>query len=212
MAQQPLSAACWARSASRWSGKKGTRYSNQVKSTGWDRKIQLQSCWSEIWRWKIQENTPVCVEIRRPRLSWQSMVKKPFSVGIAVPQGHPFSLSPSHLLWCFDSAAFSRFAGAVSPHVPLSVSLKLMALFQSKEKLWEFLISESKSEQTSSSKVVLRGFLLVSPWHQWIFMFNLKGSSLNLLSSVSERFFHSGMGNRPTLLQDCEMFCWGNGT
>lgn len=123
-----------------------------------------------------------------------------------------FSLSPSHLLWCFDSAAFSRFAGAVSSCVPLSVSLKLMALSQSKEKLWEFLISESKSEQTSSSKIVLRGFLLVSPWHQWIFMFNLKGSSLNLLSSVSKRFFHSGMGDHPTLLQDCGMFCWGNGT
>lgn len=36
--------------------------------------------------------------------------------------------SLSHLLCCFDSAAFSCFAGRVSSHLPLSAGLKLVAL------------------------------------------------------------------------------------
>ena len=47
----------------------------------------------------------------------------------------PFSLSPPLLLWCFDSAAFSCPAGAVPSPLPLSVTFKLMGLYQSKEKL-----------------------------------------------------------------------------
>lgn len=119
---QPPWAANWVPWASRWSGKKGTRLWNPVKSTGWDRKIQLQSCWSEIWRWKTQGNTAVCVESRGPRLCWQSMVKKPFSVGVAVPQGVPFlSLLPS----CFGVLILLRFLVLLVLFHPLSHSLSL---------------------------------------------------------------------------------------
>lgn len=145
MVRLPPCAASWARSASRWSGEKGTRHSNQVKSTGWGRRIQLQSCWSEIWWWKIQENTPVCVEIRRPRLSWQSMVKKPFSVGIAVPQGHPFSLSPSLLLTAFGVLILQHFLALLVLFHPISLCLSVW-------NWWFYIRVENSCENFSSQR------------------------------------------------------------
>lgn len=48
---------------------------------------------------------------------------------------------------------------------------------------------KAKSEQISSNKIILRGFVLVSHRCQWISVLNFPSGSLKKLSSVSERFF-----------------------
>lgn len=72
-------------------------------------------------------------------------------------------------------------------------------------------VSKAKNENTSSSKIILRGFVLISHWHQWILVLNSKENYLKMQSSLSERIFNSGT-NDCCLLQDCDIFCQGNGT